>query len=468
MKKQVIIDAMFNYERIALLEDGVLKEILFEEKVKFNVGDIIIAKVLKILKNKFIFLNIGDKKSAFLDITDRKQKNIANLNIKTGDEILVQIEKESTSLKGFSVTSKLSLEGKYCIIILDESYIKFSKRIENDTNNLGELEKMVADVLPPDYGIVLRTNSKNAPKDAIIKEILYLVKKAEYIKNFKAKNAPQTIFFAKNKAEIMIQNFLDKQDEVIVNNENYYKNLKQKNIFSNIKLYNQNTPIFEIYDIESQLDKIFNKKVWLKCGGFLIIESFEAMHVIDINTGKNIKKDYEKMILKTNLEAAYEISKQIRLRNLSGLILIDFIDMQNKEYKDTIFKEMQKFISEDKKPVFLNPIDKYWIMTITRKKTTKSNDDMLTKPCICCDGQGRIKNEKYLLNKIANNLLSIASSANYKYIEICANKEIINSLKKDTYIKNIKDKCNISINFEILNNCKYDYFEIKKYIKKEK
>lgn len=467
MDKALIIDSLFSYERAGLLENNELKEVIIEEKGSFQVGDIFIGKVKKILPNKFAFIDLGYDKNAFLGITDKKQKGLYTfnentnkyvLNLKEGQDILVQIDKQGTDIKGASVTTNLTLTGKYIVLLLNEKSIAISKKIENKEKR-EFLKKVANENLPQGYGIIFRTNCVNVNGEHIKNEIINLIKKAkDLLEKANYIKPPTRVFFAKTEVEKIIIDTLDKNDKVITNSKDSYNSLKL--IFENIEMYNDKLPIFEVYGIEYKIEKIFNNKIWLKSGGFLIIDCVEAMTIIDVNTGKNITKTFDDMIFKTNKEALEQISKEIRLRNISGIILIDLIDMKNEEHKKQLETYMKQLSKDDRMPINIYPINELGIMQLTRKKSLRPLYDIVSKYCPMCNGTGKVKNEMYVANIIKNQILSIFANTIYKRLVVSANNNVIQCLK-NININNIEDK---KIEFNIIYPIRFDYFNIEKFI----
>ena len=467
MDRTFVVDYLFGYERAGLIENDELKEIIIEEKDTFKIGDIFVGKVKKILPNKFAFIDLGYDKNVFLGVTDKKQKSLyvynekTNkdvLNLKEGQDILVQIDKQGTDIKGASVTTNITLTGKYVVLLLNEKSISISKKID-DKEQREFLKSFANENLPEEYGVIFRTNCVGADTFDIKNEILDLIQKAKnllekanYIK------APTRLFFAKTEIEKIIIDILDKDDKIITNSIDSYNNLK--NIFENVELYNDNLPIFEAYSIESKIEKAFNNKVWLKSGGFLVIDCVEAMTIIDVNTGKNITKKFDDMIFKTNKEAIEQAAKEIRLRNISGIILIDLVDMKSEEHKKQLEQYMKQLAKKDRMPINIYPINELGIMQITRKKSLRPLYEIVSKPCSMCGGTGRVKNENYIANTIKNQVISIFSNTIYKRLVISANNNIIKCLK-DIDINNFKDK---KIDFNTIYSPRFDYFNIEKFI----
>ena len=465
MDKTLIVDSLFSYERAALIENNELKEVIIQEKDTFQVGDIFVAKVKKILTGKFAFLDLGYEKNGFLGLTDKKQKNLYTfdektnktiINLKEGQDILVQIDKKGTDIKGPSLTTNLTLTGKYIVLLLNEKNVSISKKIESQDKRLF-LKNFAKEILPEGYGIIFRTNCIEANICDIEKEVKTLVEKAKsllekanYIK------PPKRLFVAKTDIEKIVFDILKENHKIITNSEESYNNLK--NLFNNVEIYKDNLPIFEAYSIESKIEKIFSNKVWLKSGGFLVIDYVEAMTIIDVNTGKNISKNLDDMIFKTNKEAIEQIAKEVRLRNISGIILIDLIDMKNEKYKIELELYMKELAKKDRIPINVYPINELFIMQLTRKKISKPLYEMISKPCFMCGGSGRIQNESYIANIIKNQIISIFSNTIYKKITVYANSSIIKCLE-DIDMANFEDK---QVEFKTIYNNKFDYFKIEK------
>lgn len=467
MTKTVVIDALFSYERAGLLENNELKEVVIEKKSDLQIGDIFIGKVKKILPQKFAFVDLGYDKNAFLGITDKKQKDlfIYNektkkhvLNLKEGQDIAIQIDKQGTEIKGPSVTTNLTLTGKYIVLLLKEQSVSISKKID-DEQKREHLKQFAKQNLPQGYGVIFRTNCINAQTDDIKTEMLNLVKKAnDLMQKINYIKAPSKLVCAKTEIEKIITDVLTENDKVITNSKESFENIKT--YFKNVHLYEDKLPIFQAFSIESKIEKAFNNKVWLKSGGFLMIDYAEAMTIIDVNTGKNITKAFDEMAFKTNKEALEQIAKEIRLRNISGIILIDLIDIKNKEYKQELETYMKKLAKQDRMPIITYPINELFIMQLTRKKGLKPLYEIISKPCPMCNGTGKIKNEVYIANSIKNQIISIFANTIYTKIEVYANNNVIQCLK-NMDIENIDGK---TVNLNVISTPRFDYFNIEKFV----
>lgn len=472
--RRVIIDCLSSDIKTALCDNDELIEFITEDnKKKITVGDIYVGRVEKILPSKMAFVNLGFEKNTFLQLTDKKQESLYEydeltdkykLKIKQGDSIIVQIEKDGSELKGAEVKANLSFAGKYVVLIVNQKGIGVSKKIE-DNELKAKLKKMAEEVLPEGYALIMRTNCENADFEDIKNEILALyekcknvVEKGQYIK------PPALLYEAENETEKILRDFIIyKNDEIVINNKEIFDKYINTDLKDRVKLYESEVPIFENYGVQSQLDKALNNKVWLKSGGFIIIDEVEACNVIDVNSGKFIGKNQRQTALKTNLEAAREIAKQIRLRNLSGMIIIDFIDMTEYEDNEAVTAELKKWVKFDRINVTVVGMTELGLMQMTRKKTSVSLSKALTMPCPHCMGSGRIENESYIAHRIRNKICNIFASTIYDLVTISSNKRIIDAVKGDNdEYKLIEEKFGKKINFNVISTQKLDYFEIEK------
>lgn len=257
---------------------------------------------------------------------------------------------------------------------------------------------MVRGELPESYGVIIRTDGEGKSEETYKKEIERLVKRSEDImKRAGYAKAPALLYTDANGVAKVVRDFFHSDiDEIVANSEDDYEELLKlcREIGedeSKIRLHNDGTPLFGAYYVEGQAKAAFNKQVWLKSGGFIIIEQTEACVVIDVNTGKYTGKvNLEKTILKTNLEAADEIARQLRLRNLNGMIIVDFIDMKSEQDRQTLRKRLEEAVSKDSLQTIVVGMTQLGLMQLTRKKKRESLMHLMTKPCPCCGGTGRI------------------------------------------------------------------------------
>lgn len=470
--KRIVIDYMSNQYRTALIEDGQLLELIIENKdKKLAVGNIYIGKIKKILPSKFVFIDLGDEKNAFLYLNDKKDdffysfnelKGEKELTIKQGQEILVQVEKDAVDEKGAVVTGRLSFAGKYVVLLINDTGIGISKKIENTTKR-EELKNISKEMLPEGFGLIMRTNCENVSTDEIKEEIRKLLEKSRIVlEKGNYTKAPLLIYEAENETEKIIRDFSVNysEDEVIVNSKQIYEEIKN---YTNAKYYDNKIPIFDYYSIESQIEKALNNKIWLKSGGFIVIDETEALAVIDVNTGKHTGANHRKTVFKTNSEAVIEILKQVRLRNISGMIIIDFIDMQFEEDRAAIKQLLYEHKKKDRIPITIVGMTELSLMQLTRKKSRLPLSKVLLCDCPSCKGLGKIENELYISDKIRNRICSIFSQTIYNKVIISSNKRVIDAFRgnNDEY-KEIEQLYGKEIILNIIPTQKLDYFEIEK------
>ena len=384
-----------NNKTIVVVENGKLiekyQENYGEERLE---GNIYLGKVENVLLGmQAAFVDIGKEKNTFIHIRDIIPKasnetgnkneplnkhNIKNY-IKTGMPILVQIKKDATSKKGARVSTHINLSGRYAVLMPNSNFITISKKIEKETEK-NRLLKIVKEIVPQNYGIIIRTSAEEKSEEEIKRDINNLIITWQEIVNKYEKVKKQTTFtpqlIYKNQGiiEKLIIDLIDQDlSKVIVNEEKTYENIKK--VLEKIALetdvkveLKKEKNILNIYEIQEQLEKANNRKIWLKCGGFITIDKTEALTAIDVNSGKYVgTKDLEKTIFTVNKEATIEITKQIRLRDIGGIIIIDYIDMENKEDKAKILEILEENLKKDSSKTQVlgfTPLD---LLEMTRK-----------------------------------------------------------------------------------------------------
>lgn len=437
--KKIYVDCLSHYYRAALVENGVLTELIYQDREdELAVGDIYVGRVERILPSGIAFVNIGRDKPVFLQ----------GSNVKNGCEIMIQIEKEAYNEKCAVSTEKISLNGKYAVVIYNDNRIGISKKI-TDSKKRDELKSLADKFLKNNYGIIMRTNCENADLLEIESEIVslmseldLLIEKAKYVK------AP---YLLKKETDIISKTIRDiitsDCDGVVVNAD--------VNLDYDTEIYRGSSPIFNYFCIESQIEKLFYRKIWLKSGGYIVIDETEAMTVIDVNSGKAIG---EKNYIRVNEEAAKEAARQIRLRNLSGMIIIDFINVD--DGNDAIYKTLKKYLSMDRVKTHIVGMTKLGLMQITRQKKRRALSKYITAPCPVCNGVGYVKSIEFLAETIINEIADIFSSTIYNCVQVASSNAIINELKKTS--DKIEKIFNKKIVLKTINTTKFDYYEINK------
>lgn len=453
--RRIYVDCFSPYYRAALTEDGKLSELILQDKDnKACVGDIFAGRVDKILPSRIAFINIGHDKPVFLQLNDKAE--IENTrDIKTGQEIIVQVIKEAVDEKCAVVTTNISIAGKYCVAVKDNGEIGVSRKITDD-NTREKLKSIAQKYVKPGYSIVMRTSCINGDCEEIEKEVKNSINLLEVIEN-KGRyiKAPAIIYKEINPLSKAIRDLGHEISEIIINDRSEYSKIKAE--YDNVILYECNVPLFMEYGIESQIEKLFHKKIWLDCGGYIVIDETEAMTVIDVNSGKSTRiKDN----LKINKEAAVEIARQIRLRNLNGMIVIDFINMADKGENDVLYNVLKSELNRDRIKTHIVGMTELGLMQLTRQKQRKPLSRYIFHKCPMCDGIGRVKNVSCVADCINNEIISIALTTIYNKIKVLSNAAVINAIKRSVDL--IEDNFNINIELDEIVTSRFDYYEIEK------
>ena len=381
MKELVILNSE-NRRIIALIEDEELVEKYEEDENNKSIeGNIYVGKVQNVLTGlQSAFVNIGEKRNAFIHVKDilpkiditkneEVEKEPINKLIKPGDPIIVEVKKEAVDKKGPRLSTHISLTSRFIVFMPNSPFVTVSSKTK-DERERERLKNIVEKYLPQNTGAIIRTVSENRSEEDIKEDIIKTIDKWKNIKLKPIEKYPQKIYDKGGVLKKTIVDLVDSNlDKIIVENQKDYELVKNilEEINSNIKI-EVDQKISQKYSLEKQLKAIENTKVWLKNGGFITIEKTEALVAIDVNSGKFIgKDDAEETITEVNLEAAKEISKQIRLRDISGIIVIDFIDMKKEENKRAVIEEIIKNSKKDRSKVQVEEFTKLNLMEITRK-----------------------------------------------------------------------------------------------------
>ncbi|MDA8091106.1 MAG: Rne/Rng family ribonuclease [Nitrospiraceae bacterium] len=423
----ILVNVTGHETRLALLESGQVVEVYVERRKNASLaGNIYKGKVLRILPGmRSAFVDIGLEKAAFLYVTDirtdivedyalmfeddtfsgldflqskRHEFQIEEL-LHEGQDILVQVSKNPMGSKGARVTSYVTLPGRYVVLMPDLEHIGLSRRIEDEQERT-RLREIVEGIRPKNFGLIVRTASEGASREDLQKDLDFLMSLWESVlkKNDKA-GSPALIH---GDLDLVLRSVRDLMgsgvDEMVIDSERKY--LEVKNFVQNyfpklldkIGLYDGNEPLFESYGIEADIARALGRRIWLKSGGYIVIDQTEAMSVIDVNTGKYVgKQDLEDTILRTNLEALKEIAYQIRLRNLGGIIIIDFIDMELMDNRQKVFCALQDAMKKDRTKSTISQITELGLIQMTRKRVRESLVRTLLEPCPYCEGRGTVK-----------------------------------------------------------------------------
>ncbi|MGQ9621980.1 MAG: Rne/Rng family ribonuclease [Candidatus Caldatribacteriaceae bacterium] len=405
MRRDIVIDMSEVETRAALLEDGKVVEFFFERAVELrlagNVYKGIVENVLPGIQSAFV--NIGLDKNAFLFVGDmlldekRKDVKIEGL-IKVGEEVIVQVTKEPMGTKGARVSTKVTLPGRYVVFMPGIDVVGVSHRISSGEER-ERLKKVVERLRPKGSGIIVRTVAEGKSTEEIKADIESLVRLWNRIKK-KAEMtaAPALLYQEASLIYALVRDVVDENVEnVWINSFFGYQKLRDfvesilPHLAERVRFFESRENIFEHFGLQREIERALSRKVWLRSGGYLVFDRTEAMTVIDVNTGKFVgKKDLQETILKTNLEAAEEIARQVRLRDIGGIILIDFIDMEKKEHRRQVVRTLEEFLSRDRTRCTVVEMSELGLVEMTRKRVRKSLDSFLRESCPFCEGEGRV------------------------------------------------------------------------------
>ena len=393
---EIFIDKNENQEKVALIENGNLVEYYEEdEETERKEGNIYVGTVKDIIPGmQSAFIDIGTEKNGFIHLKDilpkvdeKKEKLELNVDIKKvikpNQKLLVQIKKDSNDKKGARVSTHINLPGKYIVLMPNTDFVTISQKIE-DKKEQERLVNLVKEHIGKGNGAIIRTSAVKKDKE-LIKDIELLQNKwkeiqEKYNKKISQNSKDSLVYESENIVDKMIIDLVSEKIENIVTNNKaeYDKLIIEKNKMgelSNTKISLENKDVLDIYDIKKQIEKICNRKIWLKCGGFITIDKTEALTAIDVNTGKYTgNKNLEQTLYKVNEEATVEIAKQIRLRDIGGIIIIDYIDMRKQENKDKIQKLLEERLKLDRAKTQIEGFTKLDLMEMTRKHICSHKD----------------------------------------------------------------------------------------------
>lgn len=438
MNRNIIIDSKFGYRRLVVLEDDNLVEAYVENARTQNiVGNIYVGRVQNIVKStNSAFIDIGLEENAYIHFNDIAESKTRENTIKdflhVGQEIVVQVLKEAQGTKPPKLTTNIMLYGKYLILTPNKKYIGVSSKI-HDKNIKANLIQVISDKIKNRYGAIIRTAAEKVDFNHLKLEVDSLIQKWEDI-NEKGKyiKAPMLLHREDFIEKLISDLYFPEDSSIIINNEDEFNMVKDKlsitnpSTTENIKLYEMERSIFSMYSVQKKFDKLFMRKVWLKCGGYIVIDKTEAMTVIDVNSGKFISRNNtEDMILKVNLEAAEEIARQIRLRDIGGIIIIDFIDMKSEQNRDKLVQGIRGFLLHDRGKSCVLGITRLGIIEITRRKIGNSIYEKLYRKCYRCNGSGEVINYDMICLKILNEIQD--------YHAIMQKKDIVVEISTDLY-----------------------------------
>ena len=491
MSTEIIINALSEEVRVALLENREVVEIYIDRRNEGSiVGNVYKGKVVKILPGmQAAFVDIGLDRAAFLYVSDAgadaeeyarmiEEEGVeGKLEFKAthysiedilqeGQEIMVQVSKEPLGTKGARITSYISLPGRYLVLMPTVDHIGISRRIKEGRER-SRLREMVQSIKKPGMGFIIRTASEDVDPESLTADAEFLELLWQNIQNKRETVTAPALMYSE--LDLIFRTVRDlftmKVDKLVIDSKTEFERIKEfiklylPDMLPRIELYEREEPIFESYRIEVEINKALNKKVWLKSGGYIVIDHAEALTVIDVNTGKFVgKRDPEETITQTNMEAVKEASYQLRLRNIGGIIIIDFIDMEKEKNKERVFNAMVEAFSEDRARTNIIRMSELGLIEMSRKRTRENLMRTLCEPCSYCSGRGYTKSAISICHEIFREIRKTAKSTKDKKVVVTTNqnvatlifdeeRQIIEELEKE-YQKRIVIKGDAALHIE--------------------
>lgn len=482
MANELVINATKNGHRIALLKDGALLEYHIDERDdKFKVGDICLGTIKKLVPGlNAAFVDIGYEKDAFLHYIDLGQQfnslnkftklvksrrnvryDLSNFNIEPdidklgkisqvlskNQHILVQIVKEPISSKGPRLACELSMAGRYIILLPFTNAISISKKIASSEERK-RLVRLISSIKPKNFGVIIRTVAEGKEVAELDKDFKYLLKKWEGgVKKLKTAIPRDKVIGEVNRTTSILRDMLNESfDNIVVDDKKIYEETKRyiKNVAPQkekiVKLYQGKIKLFEQFGIERQIRALFGQTVNVEGGGYLVIEHTEAMHVIDVNSGHTctVEEDQETTALNVNLTAAKEITRQLRLRDLGGIIVVDFIDMRRLENRRHLYQKMKEYMKEDRSKTTILPLSRFGLMQITRQRVRPEMSVTTKELCPTCRGTGKIDASILASDRIEKNLEFILRHQNERNITLFVHPYLYAYFTKGLFSRRLK------------------------------
>jgi len=458
VKPKIIINADSYETRIAFLEDGELAELLVERsEQRRHVGDIYKGRINAVLPGmQAAFVDLGLPKTGFLHASDLAEslndlEDISDLDengdrarrrrapipkiedhLKKGQDILVQITKESIGTKGPRVTQQVSLPGRFCVLMPGVEHVGVSRRIE-DRSERQRIKAIITDLKPKGVGLIARTAGEGKGDPEFAADVKHLVKLWQKIdRKATSARAPALVHRELEMTAGLIRDlFTDDVEEVVIDDQESFAEIQvylksvSPELRDRVSLYSGQEPIFDAFGIEQQIEKTFERKVWLKKGGYICIDHAEALVAIDVNTGRFTgKKNQEETIFRTNMEAAKEIPRQLRLRDIGGIIVIDFIDMEVEANKRSVLDELRKELRKDRARTKAFAVSDLGLVEMTRQRERSSLLHYYTEDCPHCGGLGKVASLETMLVKLERVMRRISAMGAEKRITVRVSPEV--------------------------------------------
>ncbi|TLX57390.1 ribonuclease G [Stutzerimonas nosocomialis] len=448
MSEEILINITPMESRVAVVENGVLQEVHVERTQRRGiVGNIYKGKVVRVLPGmQAAFVDIGLDRAAFIhasEISAREGSAVEPISalVHDGQSLVVQVTKDPIGTKGARLTTQLSIPSRYLVYMPRTSHVGISLRIEEEVER-ERLKQIVAECVEAEGieeagGFILRTAAEGAGADEIMMDIRYLRRLwGQIAGQMKSARAPSLIYEDLTLAMRTLRDLVHPRIEKIrIDSRENFQKISQfvaelmPELDDRLEHYPGERPIFDLYGVEDEIQRALERKVMLKSGGYLVVDPAEAMTTIDVNTGAFVgHRTLEETIFKTNLEAATAIARQLRLRNIGGIIIIDFIDMEDEEHRRQVLRTLEKQLERDHAKTNIIGITELGLVQMTRKRTRESLEQILCEPCSCCQARGKLKTPETICYEIFREILREARAYQAEGYRVLANQRVIDRL----------------------------------------
>ncbi len=452
MSTEILINASLHEARAAVVENGVLQEVFLERASRRGlISNIYKGRVSRVLPGmQAAFIEIGLERTAFLHASDifdprhadtgiepPRTENIRAL-VSEGDEILVQVVKDPLGTKGARLTTYITLPSRYLVYMPQSRGVGVSARIEDEAERERLRSAVQAGVdASENAGYIVRTAAEDAPPGALLADMQYLRKLWQFVRHKGLRTDPGNLVHADLPLHLRVLRDLLRPDvdRVLIDQANAHREMLEfaatfmPEAMSRLEPYGEARPLFELHHVEEEIQKALDRKVSLKSGGYVIIDQTEAMTTVDVNTGAFVgHRNLEETIFRTNLEAAVTIARQLRLRNLGGIIIIDFIDMEEPEHRRQVILALEKALSDDHVKTNISSVSPLGLVEMTRKRTRESLEHLLCQACPTCEGRGFVKTAETVCYEVFREIVRQSRQFECQQLMVLAHQDVIERL----------------------------------------
>lgn len=444
MREQFLINITPQETRVAILQSGQVQEVHIERSANRGlVGNVYLGRVVRVLPGmQSAFVEVGLSRTAFLHVADiwvqRGQGECAQpieRMLSEGQSLIVQVLKDPIGSKGARLTTQISIAGRLLVYLPQDKHIGISQRIDSEAGREA-LRERLQHLLPSEEtgGYIVRTAAEEADDDELLADIHYLRRAWQELQALSARVQPPCLLYEDlDLGKRMLRDLVSPETtRIVVDSRENHLRLKHfaeeymPQVAPLIDHYVGERPMFDLYGVEDEIEKALSRRVELKSGGYLVVDQTEALTTIDVNTGAFVgQRRFDDTIFKTNLEAAQAIARQLRLRNLGGIILIDFIDMGSAEHRETVLSEFRRALSHDRTRITVNGFTQLGLVEMTRKRSRESLAQMLCEPCGVCSGRGQVKTARTVCYEILRELVREARQFNAREFRVLASPAVI-------------------------------------------